>query len=260
MKFLTNKGLVSLGFFILFYLLLYFLNLKIALISSLLLILFIYIYDKDLLLILYIALLPTNGAIKNDYYLFGTINFDIVIYFLAIIVLFNRNSIIKSKISELQKFAIYMILTFLVYTCFTAFKDAAYHLFNMDYNHAFLRMLNYTLKLLPLILIIKLINVDLKLRDLVYTGIPIGIIILSFSMFFSTHLDSLGFKTSSIDIEETANATIYRTSGIFANGDKNSLGVFLVMFIGFLLTLKGREKIQKIYKITILISIFEKAL
>lgn len=209
--------------------------------------------NRQLIISLYIMFLPIGGLISTTANIFGLIGIDEILNSSVIIVFIIQRHQIKFEKHYLTKLAILLIIIYLVYFNYVNFKNAYFDIYNLTYTIAIKRLIKSLLRYIPLILLMQ-IMINKYYQDAVILGVKFCIVLLTVSTVFSSYLAE--FNISSIIMsEETSTGEIVRSKGIFSAGDINALGSFLVIAIGFFLSIIERKNNLKKYIFLILIAI-----
>lgn len=215
-----------------------------------------FFYDKKFILFLFIIFLPTNGLISTDYNLFGLLNIKRVVNLFAILVLFNEKDQSNIEKDGHVKFAKTLLVFFLIYTCYTEYKNYMYQLSDTldSFNTLINRFIKYFLLFYSSVLFIKNIKNE-EINNIFNLAIIVGVIFMSITQIYSIQLYNLGFHTSHFYENVIGNtyANLYRSSGFFEYGDQNGLGAFLVMAIGYFLA--KNEKEEDMLKLLVIVGI-----
>ena len=214
-------------------------------------ILFTFLVNKHLIVILYVAFLSIKPLIPIEYNLFGLLN-SIEYINIAALIYFLTFKFEKIKISNFQKQAILLISVLSIYLIYINFKNAFFELQSVDYMLALRRFVRLFIKNLPLILLILNIR-NPVIREYTQVGLYYGIILLSVSTILALFLVSIGFDANA----EMSNryTSVTRFSGFMVEGDKNSLGALLVISLGYYLSIIEKST-QLLRYIPIFILIF----
>ena len=200
----------------------------------------VYFLNKDILLILFVIFLPTNGIIPADDYLLGLLGINQINFVFCILYFITIKNEIKPSI--LHKRVLFFIWVLIFSYAYQFYKDAYYQIgYTPDYMSASRKLINLISKYLPLILLIKNISHP-KINNLTRSSLLSGIICLSIYTVFGGFLPDIGLKASGNEISTFG---VERAFGVIADGDSNTMGGFLAMSLGFLLI--SRIKSNKFY-------------
>lgn len=185
---------------------------------------------RKYLLLLYFIMLVTNGLIFRNQFLFGIIGCDHLINIFTTFYLYNRTRNIRTSHTKLQKCANNLIWYLIVFTVYTAMKDAYFSIGQISYLNALLRSLNALFKYLPLVFTIKLFASENKLVINEFIQyFYMSVLFQSIFCILSPTVSKAGlYYREIVEIESQS-----RFNGIFGNGDANSLGVFFVIAVSF---------------------------
>jgi hypothetical protein len=198
--------------------------------------------NKWLIIGLYIMLLPTNGFLFSDDYLFGILNISSLVNSGALLILITHKLKSFQIINNYQQFAKRLLILLLSYLIYNSLKMAYFNLDDLNIISSVNIIIYYLLKYLPLIFIINSYSFYSKKINF-NTCINLGILILFLSQIFTPQLLNAGFKATGIDY---ITKQYTRFSGFFDNGDANSLGAFYCMTIGYYFTLIKQNRLPKI--------------
>ena len=211
------------------------------------------IYETEMIIALYLIVLPTAGIIPSDYNLFEIFGIDEFIN-ISIIGFFLFKSLPKYKKSYIQNFAISLIVLMMLIMFFTVLKNYFFNIYSIDGFTVIKRTFFILLKHIPLILIIFHIR-NFKIRKFVYIGLYLSGVLIVISQFFNAYLSSIGLVT--FDETEFAGlaaniSQVNRFAG-FYNGDPNSAGAYLLMIIGFMfIKIEKRHQLQLMYSLVLI--------
>ncbi len=207
------------------------------------------IFNKKLLIALYIILLPTDGIFLQEHNVAGVLNINVVVNFFTTISLLPE-LLKKYKLSSFQKIPNYVLVVIFLYLIYFNFKNVYFDLMTM--NKAVNRLIYYIVEYLPLILIIRLIRKE-EMAETVKSSIYFSAIFLTISALLSSYLGLLGFKIGAEEGLEIS--TLNRYGGLFGKGDENSFGIFSAMIVGFVLSIVEKRKVN-FYEVFVLIFAF----
>lgn len=188
--------------------------------------LFGFFLNHNLLIRLYLMLLPLNNVIPKEYYLFKVIGIDTVTNILIIVYLIQvHRSTIKKNINELSKLIQSLILAILTYYIYVAFKDYYFGLGEIGLLNTIMRTFNLLLIFVPIILLVRIQNTG-KFIKTIERGLYQGAILLGVMSLLTAVFMNLGFYTSMV---------VNRINGFMGGGNTNTLGGFFVLCIAYYL-------------------------
>jgi hypothetical protein len=206
-----------------------------------------YLFNRKLLIALYIILLPTDGIFFAEYNIVGILNINVAINFFTTIVflpeLFKKHKLIAS-----QKIPIYIIYAYIFYLIFVNFKNAYIGLMSLE--QSINRSIYFFLEYLPLVALIKIIKKQ-DLTETIKYSFYFSSIFLTISALLSPYLINYGFKIGAEQGLEIF--SLNRYGGLYGKGDENSFGIFSAMIVGFLLSIYENRKINY-YEIIVFLS------
>jgi len=189
-------------------------------------------FDKNLLILFYIVLLPTNGLYSTEHNILGLFSPLTTVNLFTFFALYSEAKKNYKPINEYQKIAILIILSIIIYTTYSEFKNAYYDIYDMNYDTAIRRVPKTIFRYGTLILLIITIY-NGKIFKTVDLSIKIGAIFLVVSTIFTNTLIDMGFEAMAKS--EFISGNIDRNSGFFGWGDANSLAGFLVILTAYFL-------------------------
>ena len=210
------------------------------------------IYKSEIIIALYLIVLPTAGVVSSEYNVLEVFGIDEFIN-LIIIGFFIYKNFPNYKKTIDQKIAISLILLMILITIYTNFKNVFFDIYSIDSITAFKRVIFISLKYYPLLLIIKHIR-NYQIRKNVYLGLYLSGIVIVISQFFNEHFSLIGLVT--FDDSEFAGlaeniSQVNRVTG-FYNGDPNSAGAYLLMIIGFIFVkIENKHQLKLLYSLVI---------
>jgi hypothetical protein len=199
--------------------------------------------NHDLLLKLFLIFLPTNDIFTKEDFLFSFLGLKqilaigMIFYYFKNRRLINaRLKLVKSKKNYKRIFDFFTMLfgILIIYFSYTYFKNAFFGLHEFDFQIAVLKSLNMSGYLFACILALKAGLTVLKFSSVKYLFISSLTLMLVFS-FLSPYLQSFGFKSIGTEESEFISIGIERFAGIIADGDSNTLSIFVVMSISICL-------------------------
>lgn len=213
------------------------------------------ILKGEIIIVLYIIILPTAGIIPSDYNLFGIFGLDEFISIFTLYYLFTHRFINGTKF-YIQRISTKVIVIIMFIFLLTNYTNAYYQIYEGSYFIVVKRLLFFILKYSPLVFVILHLR-NYKLRKNVLIGIFISIFVIVLSQISTPHLAQIGLYT--FDDSEFAGLarnieSIGRFSGIY-NGDPNSAGAYLAMIIGFLFIKIEKKEMVKYANVIIIVAI-----
>jgi hypothetical protein len=212
------------GFFLLFFLFIciYFFSIK-----------------PEYLLFFYIILLPTNGIIDKEHFLFSFLGLKQIVAVFSGAYLYglykkDKRFITDDNFQLASKTIGDLILLFILYNVYTYFKNAYWGLQEYDFVLAFNKSINNIIMYFPLFQLSRLMQLP-GVYKTVDRAIIFGIANMILFMLLSPYLPGIGVKSIGTELTEFIDTNYSRYAGIIADGDSNTLGVLFVLCIGFFL-------------------------
>ncbi len=199
--------------------------------------------NHDLIMKLFLIFLPTNDIFTKEDYLFSFLGIKqilaigMVLFFLKNRkIINNRLRIINSIKTNKNIFDFFSMLfaVLIFYFSYTYFKNAFFGLHEFDFQMAVLKSINMAGYLLACIMALKAGFTVLRFSSVKYLLISSLTMMLVFS-FLSPYLQTLGFKSIGTEESEFLSIGIERFAGIIADGDSNTLSIYVVMSISICL-------------------------
>lgn len=216
-------------------------NFQLLVVAYFFLALTLFFINKEFLIILYLVVFLTNGYIPRDAYIMGVLGLEQVVNLIVLVSLLSDKRV-KFKLSKIgldssARIALDFLLILFIYIVYVSLKMAYFDLKSTSFSSAIFSILSTSIKYLPLWLII---NERIVSTKVVQKGITLGVLNLIVFAMFSGFFQGLGFYSQALEGDE-----ISRFGGIVGNGDVNTLGSLMAMFIGFLFSKYERKEIGK---------------
>jgi hypothetical protein len=219
--------------------------------------------NRELLYLIYIITLPTNGFISTEYNIYGIFHVSYIIHMFAFIAIFlewmaitSENRKTKINLPIIQKYASGFLIFVFLFIVFTEYRQ--YYLGFSDISTQLLitRTIKYCMMFLPMLFLIKLCYIEYY-KNIVWRGFIISVGLIALSMIFSEQIHQLGIATQDTHrIDEAGFRGGYiRRAGIFRSlGDVNSAAGFLVIGFAFILYI-GKLYIHRVLEVILLLLI-----
>ncbi|MCG3165864.1 MAG: hypothetical protein POELPBGB_01639 [Bacteroidia bacterium] len=200
---------------------------------------YVFSAKPEYLIFFYIVLLPTNGIIDKEHFLFSFLGLKQIVAVFSGAYLYglyknDKKFIPDDNFQLASKTVGNLILLFILYNVYTYFKNAYWGLQEYDYIIAFNKSANNIIMYFPLFQLSRLMALP-KLNKTVSRAIIFGIANMIIFTFISPQLSLLGIKSVGTQMYEFDQSSFSRYVGVTADGDSNTMGVFFVLCIGFFL-------------------------
>jgi len=212
-----------------------FVNITLLLFCSLLL-----FWKPEVIVSLFVVLLPTNGLYSTEANIMGILGPVTITQLLAFLILFKERRNTSIKTQRHFHIAILFIIFLLLFNVVYEFRNAYYDIYDVTWTAALKRFIKYFFRFGTIYLLICALYKG-KYLGVVLNGIHIGVVLLIFSSVFTIQLQDLKFLTTDASEDVAGFFTIERKSGFFGAGDVNSLGGLLATYLGFLLIISYGE-------------------
>jgi len=201
------------------------------------------------LILLFAFNLPLNGLFHKHDYIFGVLNYDIVINALVTISLLSLKT--SKSYNNIGRLVVKVLYVFWIYTVYTFFNSAISGLSSITLEQAFHKSIYFSFHYWPLILIVMYWN-D-KISNNIINGLKLSSIFLAVSLAGANlfNIDNINFALAKVGDEISA----YRHAGFYGLGDTNSLGIFFVLILGYNYFLYEAKSKKNIFNIEFLTSI-----
>lgn len=211
--------------------------------------LYAFMVDKNILILYYIILLPTNGLYSTEYNLLRIFNPTTTSQFFCFLAFFPIAKTVKN-LNKYQKIAILIIVSIILYTTYTDFKNAYFKIYDMDVDTAIRRIPKTFFRYGTLIVLIMIVY-KAKIKEVIEVSLKTGVVFLVITALLTNILIRYGFEA--VSASELSSGYIERYSGFFGIGDVNSLGGFLVITISYyLIKIKNKENIVSSFIVIII--------
>lgn len=238
-------------------------NLFVLLIS-----IFLFFFNRDLLLLIYLILLPTNGFISTDHNFLGFLHVSYIINLFTTISIsyewyfrYKYQNIETTKLKGVKKHINWFIIFVLLYLILTDLRTFFLGLNEVElYKATVTRPIKHFVMFFPLLALTREFIYNRK-RKLIERGFQYSLALISISIIFSGLLTDIGFYTKEPSkITNILNQeTFVRSSGFFSGlGDVNTAAGYLAIGTAYLLFFTPYMKyVKKISLISLLgIAIF----
>jgi hypothetical protein len=223
--------------------------------------------NHNLILKLFLIFLPTNDIFTKEDFLFSFLGLKQILAIGMILYFFKNRRIINNRLIHVRSiknneniinFFSTLFGVLIIYFSYTYFKSAFFGLHEFDFQMAVLKSINMSGYLFACILALKAGLTVLRFSNVKYLLISSLTLMLVFS-FLSPYLQSFGFKSIGTEESEFASIGIERFAGIIADGDSNTLSIFVVMSISICLLFFTYSKnlifAMYLFPLTILVAI-----
>ena len=201
------------------------------------------------LILIFAFQLPLNGLFHKQDFIFGVLNYDIVINVLITVsLLFLR---IPKSYGNVGRIIVKILYIFWIYTVYTFFNSAMSGLSSITLEQAFHKSIYFSFHYWPLILIVMYWNDTIS--NNIMKGLRLSSIFLAVSLAGSNlfNVDNINFALAKVGSE----ISVYRHAGFYGLGDTNSLGIFFVLIIGYNYFLYEAKSNKKLFNIEFVASI-----
>lgn len=213
----------------------------------------------------FLVFLPTNDIFQKEDFLFSALGLkQILASFVILFFLKNwksiktRYSIIRSsrKFRHILGALDTILIVLILYFNYTYFKNAFFGLHGYSIESAGLKSLNMTLHLAACWCVIRTALCKMHLFEINSVMISSITLMIIFSA-FSPLLPRLGFRSLGTEKSEFEQVGFERFSGIIADGDSNTLSVYLTLAVGICLLfyIYYQKRIYIVYPIPLIILI-----
>lgn len=186
----------------------------------------------DLILFLFVALLPTNGFVNTEYNILGIINSKYIISLFSLFSAILLDKQIKNnyELDKLAKFGFYIIIFVSVYLILQNYKVNQLGLQEISILKIITRFIKISIDAIVLFYIIKLSNLSYY-KLYFQKAFFVSLLLIALSMIFAGSLYKLGVYMcdESSFIVRAENQRILGIWGFGGGGDVNTIGGFLVM-------------------------------
>jgi hypothetical protein len=212
------------------------------------------ILKSDFILVTFIVVLFTNGYINRDEYLLGFIGIEQVVNLFALLYILIQGipKIEIKKASKNIRIGVQIVIVLFFYTTYISFKNAYFGMNNNTIQSALFTTISFAIRMFVLVLLLYSLN---KKYSVIKTGVFLAFINLIFFAIFGNYLSFFGFYISNIEDAEYS-----RIGGVIGNGDANTLGAVMVMFVGFLLSKFENHEWEMNHSLTIVFAIIASGL
>jgi hypothetical protein len=225
------------------------------------------IKNSKLIIYFFLILLPANDIFPNEVFLFSFLGLKQIMT--ASIIAFyikNRHRInnglkyilriqVNKKVYDFLN-AILVILT--IYFSYTYFKNAFFGLHEFDFKSASLKSLNMSLYLIACILAFKA-GISMLRTSEANQILYISLMFMIIFSFLTPFLQPLGFRFFEREGIDQLAGGIERYFGVIADGDSNTLSIYIVMAMSMCLLFFGYYKkivfLYLLFPLSILFSI-----
>lgn len=203
----------------------------------------LHIANNHIIVVTFLIFLPTNDIFPKEDFLFSFLGIkQILSMFLVIYFLRNRrkiknqNLIIRSnkKYDEILSIFDALLLVLILYFNYTYFKNAFFSIHGYSFQSAVLKSINMTLQLAACWCALRITIGTLTLGQVNQVMLSSITLMMIFSA-FSPLLPLLGFRSLGTEKSEFEQIGFERFSGIVADGDSNTLSVYLTLAVGICL-------------------------
>lgn len=230
-----KKSYILLVVFLLVILGIYVIGLPQITINFLFLVLFsiLFIFKKyDLILFLFVTLLPTNGFVNTEYNILGIVNSKYIISLFSLISAILLDKQIKNnyKLDELAKFGFYIIVFVSAYLIFQNYKVNQLGIQEISILKFITRFIKASIDAIVLFYIIKFSNLSYY-KLYFQKAFFVSLLLIALSMIFAGSLYELGVYMGDESRFQTGeeNQRLWGIWGFGGGGDVNTIGGFLVM-------------------------------
>lgn len=198
---------------------------------------FLMIFDRIGLFMLFFVLILSNGVIPKEQYIFGVLGVQQTISVLALIASAINLRKARKYSTKIDKVFCLLILFYFTYILYTTFKNAYFGIFETTYLRAVLQSINLLIVVVVLLTVYKQYNSE----KIFYLRIALNTIIFFASLTIFQFAFSNNLHAQYEQIEG-----IQRYTGFIGNGDSNTLA--LIMVIGIAIVLSYHNKIKNSFE------------
>ncbi|MCH6199262.1 O-antigen ligase family protein [Aquiflexum sp. LQ15W] len=199
-----------------------------------------FIFNCKKIVLLFLVLIPTNDIFSKEEFLFSIFGLKQILGIFVVLYYFRNYRIISKnleiiKLNDRLRKVFFsfesLILLLILYFNYTYFKNAFFGLHDFDINTATLKSINMTGHLLACLFSLRIAFTSISTIEINRSMICSILVMITFS-FFSPILPYLGFRSLGTEKTEFENIGFERFTGIIADGDSNTLSVYLCITIG----------------------------
>lgn len=192
----------------------------------------------ELILFLYIALLPTNGFVNTEYNILGIVNSKYIISLFSLFsgILLDKQLKNNYKFDELSKFGFEIIVFVSIYLFLQNYKVDLLGVQEISISKYTTRFIKVLIDAIVLFYIIKLSNLSYY-KLYFQKAFGVSLLLIALSMIFASNLYNLGVymgDESRFQVGEE-NQRLLGIWGFAGGGDVNTIGGFLVMGLSCIL-------------------------
>jgi hypothetical protein len=225
----------------------------------------LFLANSNLINIAFLVFLPTNDIFHKEDFLFSFLGLKQILSSFVILFFLKNWKYIKPRYSAIRSSKKYkhllgaldtILIILILYFNYTYFKNAFFGIHGYSIESAVLKSINMTLQLTACWCVLRTALCKMQLQQVNSVMISSITLMIIFSS-FSPLLPRLGFRSLGTEKSEFEQVGFERFSGIVADGDSNTLSVYLTLAVGICLLfyIYYQKKIYILYPVPLIILI-----